>query len=270
MDVSISTSTAPAIGQSLTTMRIEHIPILLTSSVTAFDKGVHLQDAGQRASYALESINRWRQLAPLNPLVLCDGSNFDFSPVVASVTNSTSIECLSFQNNIDRVQRQGRGYGEGEIVRFAIENSSFIQNSGCFAKCTSKLWVDNFSQCMGQWNNAMLLKGVFHNAFSPIHSKQFAYIDTRFYAMDVEIYNSHFLYAHEAIETSSGYGLEECFRDVYLSLGCPSSLMGAPPVICGVGGGTGTYYKNSKLRKIKERLRYALIRSDPLYKSWFV
>jgi hypothetical protein len=251
-------------------VHIEHIPILLTSSVTAYDKGVRLQDAGQRASYALESINRWRQLAPLNPLVLCDGSDFDFSPVVAAVNNSASIECLSFQNNINKVQRQGRGFGEGEIVRFAIENSSFIKNRSCFAKCTSKLWINNFAQCMSQWSNTMLLKGVFNNAFSPIHPTQFAYIDTRFYAMEVEIYKSHFLLAHEAIGTTSGYGLEECFRDVFLSLGCPSNLMSVPPVICGVGGGTGAYYRNTTVRIIKERLRYALIRSNPLFKSWFV
>jgi hypothetical protein len=202
--------------------------------------------------------------------VLCDGSDFDFSPIVASLSNKSLIECLHFQNNISRVQSQGRGYGEGEIVRFAVENSIFIKNRGYFAKCTSKLWVENFAKCMSQWNDEMLLKGVFANAFSPIHSTKFSYIDTRFYAMDVGQYTSHFLHAHEAIDSLTGHGLEECFRDVFLSMGCPPSLMGVPPVICGVGGGTGKYYKNPILRQVKERLRYELIRVNPLFKSWFV
>lgn len=248
----------------------KYIPILLTSSVTAFDKGVRLQDSGQRTAYALESIQRWRQLAPENPLVLCDGSDFDFSPIVKTLDNNNSIECLRFQNNIARVQSQGRGYGEGEIVRFAVKNSSFINARGYFAKCTSKLWIDNFAQCVSKWNNAMLVKGVFSNAFSPILPTQFSYIDTRFYVTEVGNYTSHFLLAHESIDASTGHGLEECFRDIFLSIGCPPRLMGVPPVICGVGGGTGQYYKNTFIRRSKERLRYTLIRSDPRFKSWFV
>lgn len=251
-------------------MDTNDIPILLTSSVIAHDHSVQLKDPQAREQLALQSIQRWRNIAPNNPLVLCDGSGFDFAPLVAAMPLSRKIECLKFQNNVDAVRQHGRGYGEGEIVRFAVENSTFIKTAGCFAKCTSKLWVENFSECLSQWNDRILLKGVFDNAFSLTRPTRFSYIDTRFYAINVESYRSQFLHAHEAIQASNGHGLEECFRDIFLSLSCPPALMKFPPVICGVGGGTGRYYKNTPLRRLKERLRYLLIQRHPEFKAWFV
>lgn len=247
----------------------DHIPILLTSSVVAHDKGVRLQDPTERARLAMESVKQWRAIAPRNPLVLCDGSGFDFQPLLATLPGSSPMECLHFQNNVERVQRHGRGYGEGEIVRHAMEHSTLIQSAGCFAKCTSKLWVDNFSACMQPWNGQMLMKGVFDHAFSPRKATTLAYVDTRFYVMDLQTYLRHFLHAHESIRAQDGYGLEESFRDIFLNKQLQGCLMSLPPVICGVGGGTGAYYKNTLLRQLKEKWRYQLVKRNPLFRSWF-
>lgn len=246
-----------------------NIPILLTSSVVAHDKGVRLQDPSERARLAMESVQQWRTIAPHSPLVLCDGSGFDFQPMLATLPSSGPVECLYFQNNVELVQLRGRGYGEGEIVRHAIEHSSLIQSAGSFAKCTSKLWVDNFSACMQQWNGRLLMKGVFDHVFSPHKATTLAYIDTRFYAMDVRTYRQHFLCAHEAIRAQNGYGLEESFRDVFLNEQLQGCLMSPPPVISGVGGGTGAYYKNTPLRQFKEKWRYQLVKRDSLFRSLF-
>jgi hypothetical protein len=247
----------------------DHIPILLTSSVVAHDKGVRLQDPTERARLAMECVQQWRSIAPRNPLVLCDGSGFDFQPFLSTLPGSAPVECLHFQNNAERVQKHGRGYGEGEIVCYAIKHSKLIQSAGCFAKCTSKLWVENFGACMQPWNGRLLMKGVFNHAFSPRKATTLAYIDTRFYAMDVQIYQRHFLQAHKSIRAQDGYGLEESFRDIFLKTQLSSCLMSPPPVVCGVGGGTGTYYKSTKLRQFKEELRYQLVKRNPLFRSWF-
>lgn len=246
-----------------------HIPILLTSSVVAHDKGVRLQDPTERVRLALESMQQWRAIAPHNPLVLCDGSDFDFQPMVARLPGSGPVECLHFQNHVELVKQHGRGYGEGEIVRHAIEHSALIQSADCFAKCTSKLWVKNFSACMQPWNGRLLMKGVFNDVFSPHKATTLAYIDTRFYAMHVQAYRQYFEHAHEAIRAEEGYGLEESFRDIALNSQLRGCLMSPPPVICGVGGGTGEYYKNTPLRQLKEKWRYLLVKRNPLFRSWF-
>lgn len=245
------------------------IPILLTSSVVAHDKGVRLHDPGERARLAMESILRWRAIAPMNPLVLCDGSGYDFEPTVSTLLGSSPVECLHFHNDVDRIRLHGRGYGEGEIVRHAIEHSKLIQSAGCFAKCTSKLWVDNFNKCIRQWNGDLLLKGVFNNTFSPRKATKLAYIDTRFYVVSVDTYRRFFVHSHHTIRSEDGYGLEESFRDSFLDNNLKGCLMCPPPVICGVGGGTGVYYKNTPVRILKEKWRYALTKRHPLFKSWF-
>jgi hypothetical protein len=217
----------------------------------------------------LESIQWWRSIAPHNPLVLCDGSGFDFRDSVARLSDSGPLECLHFHNDVDRVKRQGRGYGEGEIVRHAMEHSALIQAAGHFAKCTSKLWVENFDTCMQQWNGSLLVKAVFDNVFSMCKPIKLAYIDTRFYVMDVPTYHKYFLHAHESINPEQGYSLEESFLDIVLNNQLQGCLMSPPPVICGVGGGTGVYYKTGVLRQLKEKWRYHRLKSNPLYRSWF-
>jgi len=244
-------------------------PILLTSSVIAHDTKVALQDPIARTRLAMESVRQWRLVAPDSPLVLCDGSGFDFSQLVAAEFPDAAIECLFFENDREKVAAYGRGYGEGEIVRHAIEHSREIRSAGVFTKCTSKLWVENYQDCLRYWNGCGVFKGVFNNVFSPLTKTKFAYIDTRFYIVTVDFYQRYFLYAHHRINPPTGYGLEDCFQAIFLEKTLTGYLLPSPPVICGVGGGTGKYYKNTAVRRFKERLRYAIVRGWPEFKPWF-
>lgn len=247
----------------------QRIPILLTSSVVAYDTGVSLRDTEERVRLALESVREWLKLDPTLPIVLCDGSNHDFSEAVREHFPDATIECLPFSNNQELVRQYGRGYGEGEIVRYALNNSSLIAEAGCFAKCTSKLWVANFRECAATWNNRLLLKGVFLHVFSPFRPTEFSYIDTRFYIASCALYRQYFEYAHHHIRKNDGHGLEECFRDIFLANSLGRVLLAVPPVICGVGGGTGTYYKNPVKRRLKERLRLWLVRRSRRFAGSF-
>lgn len=235
-------------------------PILLTSSVVVHDTNVALSDAKERTLLALKSVQEWLRIDPGLRIVLCDGSGFDFSELVAERFPQADIECLPFHNDAKLVRRFGRGYGEGEIVRHAINHSRLIAHAGCFAKCTSKLWVENFAECLKHWNGDMGFKGVFLDVFSPRKKTTFAYIDTRFYLVSCESYRRYFENAHLNIRTDQGHGLEECFRDVVRERTLSNILLTIPPVIAGVGGGTGMSYRNSLKRRLKEKLRLQLVR----------
>lgn len=248
-------------------MTTSDIPILLTSSVVAHDKGVALKDTDERIRLALLSVEEWFRIAPDLALVLCDGSNFDFAPLVAQRFPQARIECLPFKNKQEMVKRYGRGYGEGEIVRHALGHSKFIAHAGCFAKCSSKLWVENFSECARTWNSRLLLKGVFLNAFSPFRKTEFSYIDTRFYIASTICYHRYFENAHLQIGRRKGYGLENSFHDILLEQKITKSLFNVAPVICGVGGGTGKPYKNTLTRRWKEALRLRLVRLHPAFRD---
>jgi hypothetical protein len=245
------------------------IPVLLTSSVVAHDTGVVLKDTDERIRLALQSVEQWVKIDPHISIGLCDGSSFDFSGLIAKEFPNARIECLYFENDQDLVKKHGRGYGEGEIVRHALNHSTSIASAGCFAKCSSKLWVENFKECTRHWNKRFLCKGVFVNAFSIFRKTEFSYIDTRFYIVSNSFYKQHFENAHFQINKEQGYGLENCFHDIVLKDDIRKSLFNIAPVICGVGGGIGTYYKNSFKRRWKETARLKVVRMNESFADLF-
>lgn len=250
-------------------LQVNDIPVLLTSSVVAHDTRVALTDTAARIDLALESVAQWLLLYPQLQLVLCDGSNYDFSADVARRFPGASIECLFFENDQEAVRRQGRGFGEGEIVRFAINHSQRIQQACAFAKCTSKLWVRNYAECLADWNGKFLCKAVFDHVFSPFRQTTLSYIDTRFYIASVPFYQQHFALAHQQIDVDSGKGLEECFFEVFNKTHMAGVLLNTPPVIDGVGGGIGKHYKNPWKRRVKEKLRLHLVRRQAQFRAMF-
>ena len=245
------------------------IPVLLTSSVVAHDTRVALKDTSERIDFAMESIAWWLSLYPKVKLVLCDGSNYNFSELVAKRFPQAIIECIYFENDQLAVRKHGRGFGEGEIVRFAIDHSQLIQTAGAFAKCTSKLWVLNYSECLTDWNEKFLCKAVFDHVFSPFKKTTMSYIDTRFYIASVPFYKQYFELAHQSINVNAGRGLEDCFLDIFNRRHLGGVLLNTPPVIEGVGGGVGKYYKNPLKRRFKEYLRLRLVRATPRFAKLF-
>ena len=250
-------------------MNAHNIPVLLTSSIIAYDPGVSLSDTNARLHYAMESIARWLEIDPEIQLILCDGSSFDFSETMAQRFPGARIECLPFENNQQLVRERGRGYGEGEIVRFAIENSKLIAAAGCFSKCTSKLWVKNYIKCRQQWNGTQMFKGVFSNVFSLKRKIEFDYIDTRFYMISKEIYKKYYINAHLDLDTAGGESLEKRFLKIFLENQIHSALFSVAPVIEGVGGGIGFSYRNPLKRRIKETLRLQLAMGKRQFSSYF-
>ena len=246
-----------------------NIPVLLTSSVIAHDTRVALTNTEERLEFALESVAQWLKLYPQINLVLCDGSNFDFSRVVAQRFPMASIECVFFENDQNAVRQYGRGYGEGEIVRFAIAHSRLIRRAGAFAKCTSKLWVRNYDECLAEWNGIFLCKAVFDHVFSPFKTTTLSYIDTRFYIASLPYYQQHFESAHQRINVDAGKGLEDCYLEAFCSGHLSGVLLNTPPVIDGVGGGIGKHYKNPLKRRLKERLRLHLVRAQQPFRGLF-
>lgn len=243
-------------------------PVLLTSCAIVSDHSVSLKDKDARIGLTLQSIQQWLAIAPDLRLVICDGSNYDFSGVVLERFPGSNIECLSFRNDSRMVGIYGKGYGEGEIVNYAIANSAYLRESDYFAKCTAKLWVENFLDCVSEWNGTCLCKGYFADVFS-FRRTRFDYIDTRFYLVSKSFYSKYLASAYLNVGGERGLSLEHCFRDVILENKLVRILFNVPPVIHGVGGGTGTYYKNNLKRKIKEAIRLRIVRSNKSFKFLF-
>jgi hypothetical protein len=246
-----------------------NLPILLTSCVNVVDKSaVVLMEPEKRIAHTIESIEHWLKICPNSRIVICDSSSFDYSSLISKRFPSGKIESIAFEANKSMVRKYGKGFGEGEIIKHALRNSEFLLDSPDFIKCTAKLWVRNFDNCIRDWNGRFLCYGKFENVFS-VKTTRLKYVDTRFYIASKEFYSSYLEDAHLQMIEGSGRGLEEMFLDVMERGKFQGFLFTNPPVIAGVGGGAGAYYKTGRVRIMKDALRWWLLKKTPDVQSLF-
>jgi hypothetical protein len=57
----------------------------------------------------------------------------------------TRLEQINYIQNNEEVVRRGKGYAEGKLIEFAIDNSELLARQEHFFKCTGKVYVRNFT-----------------------------------------------------------------------------------------------------------------------------
>jgi hypothetical protein len=244
-------------------------PVLITSSVITMDASGMLNNPDLRIQYTLESIAAWLKIKPEIQLIICDGSGHDFTPSIQAHFPSAQIECLTFVNNLDKVKKHGKGYGEGEIIRYALTHSRFLQSADVFIKCTAKLWISNVDACMKQWNGQFACNAYFAHVFS-LKKTKLQFIDTRFYISTKAFYLHYFSEAHMDVGDEAGRSIEDAFLEVIRQHRIERILFRIPPIVCGVGGGSGKYYKSGRLRIFKDRLRAQIAQKNTAYTELFI
>ena len=199
-------------------MSLQNSPpvLLITSCVIIADDDVILRDPKDRAKHTFEAIEHWTRIAPHLPIVICDGSNYDFSAILKDKFPNKDFECLYFQNSIERVKVQGKGYGEGEIIEYALEHSELLKKSKVFIKCTGKLWVENFAECLDIFSGDFRASAYFKNAFSLLKKTTFEYIDTRFFVSSIDFYTKNLMGAYELVGLADNKSIEHVFKDIVL------------------------------------------------------
>ena len=177
-------------------------PVLITTAIKPSDTSARLSNVDERLELTLAGLE---QLIKFNPgviFVVCDGSNFDFSneiQAIAAKYNCRKWEFLRFQNDSRGVVRLGKGYGEGEIIKYALHNSRILAESEYFFKCTGKLWVENISEKLSGFNRKAAF--CFYGAIRP------KMIDTRFYLVEKKFYIEKLIDAHLSVSDRDGFYL---------------------------------------------------------------
>lgn len=118
--------------------------ILLTACVNP--KGMEqtaLTDIEQRENQYIEAL--WYYLKTTDKkIVIVENSNSDFSAPFLTYIKEGRLEFLTFDgNNFDR--KLGKGYGEMEILDYAVKNSVFIRNADYIIKITGRIIISNLN-----------------------------------------------------------------------------------------------------------------------------
>jgi len=232
-----------------------NIPILITSAINVSASQTLVNDPNTRLELTIQSIKKWLLLSSANQFVICDGSGFDLNPhinILKIENPSIKFEVIHFINDISGVIAKGKGYGEGEIINYALKHSHILKNASVFAKCTGKLWVENFDNCIKSFNGVSAFD--FKGKFTPNR------VDTRFYLVNKNFYFLNLAKAHQNVDDENNFYLEHAFKEKLNSVKLSDYVMYPTPRISGISGSTGIQYKQNKFKNLLRDIRSLLIR----------
>jgi hypothetical protein len=172
-------------------------------------------------------------------IVFCENTNFryDYSLLTErALSKGKILEILSFTGTYDKIIKFGKGFGEGEIIGFALKTSAYIPLFNSFFKLTGRLIVRNMET---------IIKTTSHSSafiFNPkeICNKQKNHIETFFYKSDVALYKKELADACLLVDEHKNTYLEHIFYERLkdLKIRCFNMV----PAISGLSGTTGNSY----------------------------
>lgn len=218
----------------------DNICLLITGCIhpNTEQKYLFLKSTEDRCRQYIESIEYYIEKTSAAKIVFCENSNYIYENkgMLYQKADSCgkSFEWISFQGDSDRVVKQGKGYGEGEIIAYALANSVLMKGADVFVKITGRLIVCNLDHILKNLSEEA-------NYFnSDIYRPRG--IDTRFYCVTKKFYEGKLLSAYLDLTEEEGrlYALEDAFFDILENekIHCLPEY----PMICGISGGNGQNY----------------------------
>lgn len=228
--------------------------IIITAAIAPKSsvKQLVLRDPKERLNQYISALEHMIDKRPDAKLVFCDNSGFGieaFEDVKRkALDNNMELEVLSFTGDSEKAAQHGKGYGEGEIVKYALENSKLIAGEDYMIKVTGRLKVDNI---------AAIVRRVRRNRvyFNVPNIHRTDIFDTRIYAMPIDVFKDYFMDYYQKVDDEGGYYLEHAYTDAILENHIKTSNFPRYPRIIGSSGSGGARYEYTEWKcKIRDVL----------------
>ena len=139
--------------------RSKDMVLLITGCIRASEKVQHhvIKDDNERLSQYVDSIRYYISDSIFQNIVFCDNSGCNTGESLTELAEEVGkrFEWLSFQGDVEKTIRFSKGYGEDEIIRYALQNSRLLQEAKSFVKVTGRIKISNCNSvfqgvCFGQ------------------------------------------------------------------------------------------------------------------------
>ena len=202
------------------------ISLIMTTAVNSSDPCLTIRNSGERVFQLHCSLVSWITSSRVDNIILCDNSapDNDYAGIAALAQSyGKKFEALSFRGDSARVVTHGKGFGEGEIIRHALENSSLIKESGSFYKVTGRVFIENFDAiCALEAGHEVVfdlsilpvkkiawkLLAALPGAGTLLTNNGFGFVKTIFYKCSVAYYRRHLLHCHGEVDSRKHFLLE--------------------------------------------------------------
>jgi hypothetical protein len=222
--------------------------ILITTAILApaNTPALRMTDSNMRSITTKAAIYFWVGQGHKS-LVICDatGSSVLGAEELAAIRKlGVNIEQLAYQQDGVLLAQRGKGFAEGQLLEFAVENSQLLRQGEFFFKCTGKMFCRNFAaiaELIGRNNIANMFWKLFENSLVDRNL-----VDARFFYTSVSDFKRLILPAYEQATESQ-------ILEYQLSVGLDSLSRGTSfrPQLSGFSGALGTQCQESYLGELE-------------------
>lgn len=211
-----------------------------------------LVDSDQRLKQYINSLNIIVEQRPDASIIFCDNSGYGLGAFdelkKKAESRNIPIELFSFKGDDSNVIKYGKGYGEGEILKYVFKNSKLIERDDYIVKITGRLVIDNICDILKRIDKNCIYFNV-----PNIHRRDM--YDTRFYAMPKAIFEKYFIDEYPKVNDEKGYYLEVLYTDIVIGNSLKAKNFPRYPRIVGISGTGGITYSYTEWKtKIKDVL----------------
>lgn len=224
--------------------------LLITGCINPVpQKYLVLKEIRPRLEQYIQSIKFYILKSNFKSIIFCENSDYNYGNVNELINLAKNagkkFEWISFKGNFEKTALQGKGFGEGEIVEYALENSKLLQKCEYFTKITGRLIVTNINKVLDLTNfdkfNIFMNRDIYRRKG----------VDTRLYIIKKEIYIKYFLKAYENVNDNAIHplALEDIFYVNVLQHKAEWINLAVYPRFIGISGGNGkNYAAESKIK----------------------
>lgn len=207
--------------------------ILLTGCINPNGMSfTQLTNTDERLKQYVDAIHYYLSSTNL-PIIFCENSNTDICPFLNKVQNR--LEVLTFSGNQNKMR--GKGYGEAEIINYALHHSALIRDDSIIIKITGRLIVNNINQIL----KSLKYKNDFITCL--FHS-DLKFADSRIFCGTVFFYKE-FLKNRDKMNDVQGIFFEHILASTVLESPVCFIPFSEEPCITGISGTTGKLYQAS-------------------------
>ncbi len=226
--------------------------LLLTACINPIGiSDLKIVDPEERLMHYKSALDFYLKKSNFN-IVFVENTNTNLNKVFKEFLAYERIEFLSFDGD-QYDKSKGKGFGEGLILKYAFENSSFIKNSDYIVKITGRLIIRNI---------LYLLRGTCENDVFIDSNGHFDYIQSQFFCGDKMFYEKYLIPELENIDDSHNIYFEHILAKSvkqWRNSGFEYGPFCQPIYIEGSSASMGTVYRKPSFRQyIVVFLRYVI------------
>ena len=222
--------------------------ILIVTGTVSPPEGLNatvLMDPSERERQYIVSLKWFIEESDFYKIVFCENSNaaLDLSALeILAQEHGKLFEYISFEGDVEKIRKCGKGYGEGQIIDYALDHSKLVEGEDYFYKITGRIIIKNI--------NEILHRG--HNKRAFILCK-WSWMHTWFYGMPIQIYEKNFREIYKKTDDSTINVMEALFFPMLYKGKFFWDHGGVYPEIYGTSGSSGKRYEDMMV-KWKEKM----------------